>query len=371
MLINTSYNTVISKNIKSGLTGHFGIDGKNDWIKYIVPEKYYQQFASRSDYKYLYEFNNKIRDIKKNINIDSKIKEIYKSYDSDITHAGLIYYLNYCWTQELGASLRPDILFYTIVSEIAREIVNNPNKYGYLMSNSKDKIDLVTKTNQDYEINIDLVDKLLDTNILDKEFKKIITETHFDSQPDNFDLALKITFAYSASPYFNYLTSKCGIPHMEVLGSREEYEMLLSKINKLKLHVPNLSEYLTQCSNIINDILYWCFGSNLRPILTECLNKEMFMSAIFYINKRCGSGHPYDVLGWINKLYIKKHNQLYDYPAHINYIPYKFIDGDKYYYKAIGLCYSELDNDKNILRPKYGYTVHEVLDHNLFDFIKN
>lgn len=373
MIIKTNLNIQASKKTNANIVKHIELKEQCDWVKYIVPEKYYQQFANESSYKYISEFRDEINKIKKEIHIDTKIKEIYKSYDSNnITHAGLVYYLNYCWAKEIGVSLRPDIFWYTIISEIAREIIDNADKFKHLFSNNSDKVSIVTKTSKDYEINISMVDKLLEKNILNQDFKKTITEIHFNSQPENFDIALKISFAYMASPYFNYLTTRCGIPHVEILGNLEEYQLLYKKINELKIFLPQLSTYLDECSIIINDIMYWCFDKNFaKPKMEQYTGSEMFFSEIFYINKHCGSGHIYDTYGWFKKLYIKKHGSLSSYPSHINYIPYQFIDENKYFYKAIGLCYSELDIENNLLRPKYGYTIHQVLDKNLFEILKN
>lgn len=373
MIYQTSFNKIASKNANANLTVHHDLSNERKWLEYIIPEKYFQSFASRSDYKYNFEFRDKIEKIKKEISLDSFIIPKFKSYcDENITHAGLIYYLNYCWAKEIGVSLRPDIFWYTIVSEIAREIVSNPNKFKHLFSNQSEKIKLTTFTNLDYDINLDAVDNLLEKNILNKEFKNLITNIHFDSQPDNFDLAIKIAFAYMASPFFEYLTYRCGIPQIEILGSHQEYELLYENILKLKNYVPEFTEYLDNCSKLINDLIYWRFNDTQRTtFLKECKSVEMFLSAIFYINKNCGSGHPYIINGWIKKLYINKYSDLSEYPAHLNYIPYEFLNNNTYYYKAIGLCHSQYDKENNILRPQYGYVIHQVLDNNLFSYLKN
>lgn len=264
------------------------------------------------------------------------------------------------------------MLWYTIVSEIAREIVNDPEKFKHLFSNKSEKVKLLVTTNCEYDINVNEVDKLLNNNVLNYDFKNIITETKFDSQVENFDLAIKIAFAYMASPYFDYLTTRCGIPHVEVLGREEEYKLLYNKITELKKYVPEFSNYLDGCGEIVNDLIYWCFDDKtIKPVLSSCDDAEMFLSGIFYIKQNCGSGHPYNIYGWINKFYMKNHHNLSKYPAHLNYIPYEFVDNQTYYYKAIGLSYSEYDEEKNILRPQYGYTIHQVFDKELFNCLKN
>ena len=378
----TKFDPFIKPNDKAfKLTDHKGLDLQKDWVKFVVPDKYFYELVSRKDFENDWEYNYAVKKNKKKLNMNDKIIEKFKSYENKVTHTGLIYYLNYCWAKEIGASVRPDMIWYTVVSEVARQVVENPDTFKHLFSDKSEKVQLVTLSDCNYEINMNSVDSLLDENILNKDFKNLITNTKFDSQADNFDLAIKISFAYMASPYFDYMTSMCGIPHVEIVGEKNEYELLYSRIAELKKYVPEFEEYLNGCLEVVNDLLYWCFADNFerKPILPKdfhnrpviCENVESFLSNLFYVRMNCESGHEYDACGWATRLYMNQHEYLSQYPVHLKYIPYEHIDDKTCYYKAIGLTYSEYDEQAHILRPQYGYTIHQILDRQLFECLKN
>jgi len=320
----------------------------------------------------------------------SKIKPLEISYkNKKHTHAGLIYYLYRCWAKEKGVNLRPDMIWYTIVSETTNEILNNIEKYKHLFSKSSIKKDLIILTEDDTNIDNDILDDLLDRIVINKDFKKLITTINFKSQPEEFIIALKMSFTYMCKSYFNYMSSLCGIPHVEVEGELEEWIILIDSIMKLTEYVPELSEYYKRCVKTLNDLCYFSFNHDkLSPLLNKLklvnnswiynvkettnkyLNKEDFFTHIFIIKGNCSSNHPYTFAGWISNFY-KKHNltTLYDYPTHLRYIPYKNIETKKMFYKAIGLTYS--DEFDGTLYPKYGHVKHEILDDILFDKLRN
>jgi hypothetical protein len=351
---------------RNPLPSHEATDSEmNDvgsWVKYVAPQ---------SD-----DRNNK----------SPTITQIENNHpDNDHTHAGFVYYLYQCWAKEKGVCLRPDIIWYTIVSETAREILGNPSKYKHLFSKTTGKQDMILTEMTPHDISIDHLDKLLDEKVTNKEFKQLITGTQFKSQPEEFDLALKMSFAYMGKAYFNYMTTLCGISSVTVEGDKQEWFKLTKAIIDLNKFIPNLKSYYQKCCKTVNDICYYSFDAKLKPQLNKfrvvdngwrthtktTLDKynspEDFFSQLFMIKENCGSGHPYSTIGWFSNLYMGNHSVLYDFPTHINYVPYRQIDYEKYYYKATGLTYS-IDKE-NVLHPHYGVVIHEV-DEETFNRIK-
>ena len=72
----------------------------------------------------------------------NNFREIQKSFNSKNTHAGLIYYAHFCWAKELGMVIRPDMLWYTIISDLTECILKFPSYFRYLFTESEEKQDI-------------------------------------------------------------------------------------------------------------------------------------------------------------------------------------------------------------------------------------
>ena len=113
-------------------------------------------------------------------------KEISRNFRSRITHAGLIFYLHYCWAHEFGCVLRPDMIWYTIVSEIAKQVLDNPEEYRHLFTDSQEKKTIVTQVDDVSSLDINVLTQQIKTIISDKNFFETICETRFESEAESF-----------------------------------------------------------------------------------------------------------------------------------------------------------------------------------------
>ena len=137
------------------------------------------------------------KSVKKYNNTTMLVKQISSNIESgSFTHAGLINYLYYCWSNEKGCCLRPDMLWYRVIAQTCSTIMESPDKFKHLFTsnnnnNNNNKQDILMEYNHPYELNCDLLDKMLDEHVLDKKFKDLVINTSFKSQPENFMLALR------------------------------------------------------------------------------------------------------------------------------------------------------------------------------------
>lgn len=335
----------------------------------------------------------------------TKYRAISTDYDhAGITHAGFANYIYRCWQQEYGVLLRPDILWHLVISELASEIVDHPKEYKYLYSDTEEKQKITVNGGGTGRIDLDGVISGLKDKILNKDFCEVIINTRFESQPDNFAKVMAITFAYSATPYFDFETDLCGIPHVEVTDSIDDWLKLYNNISKLKSHVTNdkMQKYFDKVSPVINDIIYHAFGKDKAPnkcaqlkhtkitggttfsssifgddddytppvtIVREYTDATDFFTEMFRSNVRCGSGHDHSFEGWILNMYKYKYTTIDSFPCHVNYIPYHDKVLDKSFYEGIALSYSIVKN--NTFVPYYGSVVHEIVDKETFTRIRN
>ena len=295
--------------------------------------------------------------------VEQILKEKKHTYkDKPHTHSGFAYYLFYCWSNEMGICLRPDMIYYTVVCETVSHILKNKDQYKHLFTDHNDKSVLEILVDHEFDIDIDTLDAVLNDVISNVDFKKLITETKFDSQPENFSTVLKFSFVKMASAYFNFLMSMCGISTVEVVGSQDEWLELLNKLAKLSEFVPSLQQYYFKCTETVQNIVTYGFGS-------DQLESSKFFENVFWLEDPCSSGHTHVIKGWFSSLYVDSYESLEDYPVHANYIPYIQKESGKNYIKVMGMTYSdELDGT---LYPQYGEIVYEVVHSGIYKVLTN
>jgi len=323
---------------------------------------------------------------------DDTTKLLEKSYDSTITHAGLIYYFHYCWSNELGACLRPDMIWYTIINELAHDVLSDPELFRHLFSDSNEKKTIVQITGATTEFNIEQLLVQMKSIINNKDFLRSIIEPTFDSAPNNAKIAISYSFACMATPFFNYMTTLCGIPTLNVQGSESEWATLYRAIEKLKDYPPKgwkaqiFSEYFNRCMNTVNNIAFHTFGKAIDANIFKPLTKQdyyekdnkkssssfknsnEFFSDVFHYGPEthCGSGHD-DVnlvFGWMKTFYKSCSGDLHKFKTHISYVPYQNMDTGRMFYKCGGMVYSNLE--ECTLYPQYGFTKMETTNKAFF-----
>jgi hypothetical protein len=299
--------------------------------------------------------------------------------EDDYTHTGFIQYLAIAWADEKGIVLRPDMFHHLICCEIAKNIIDNPKKYSALYTKSKDKKNIEIVMTGDEDKFIQLLDLKLGEEIIDKEFKKLMTDVKFISQPENYETVKRICFANSATPFYNYLRSKCGFPSITIVDVIEDwvnlYTFIVKMINifEISCNYDPVNSYDLETESPITKTLRSC-SIHIKEIIENFNNQTLLkkkLQSIFYVEDehKCGSGHnfPYKIFGWIKNFYFSNGPMLKDYPTHLPYIPYKF-NGVGNFAIVSGLISSKLCG--NILEADYGNILLRINNHKLFDLIK-
>lgn len=299
----------------------------------------------------------KTRELTKTINADS-IKLLGNSTitdQMDATHQGVMQYMFHAWAKEQGCVLKPDMFFFTVMSEVKNQILAESKKYQHLFTQSetKTKIKLVNLT----------IDKLmveLEELMPCKELFDLVTNTSFSTEPIHFKQVMSITMADMGTPYFSYCTTKCGIPKIIVCGTLDDWQNLIAAICSLKnVFEPCckvLTSYLTDVTTTLTKLVGATFVDRNASFFDD-----MF---VYYENPKCGSGHtPIILEGWIKQFYLGKvysehrfghEDYINRYPSHLNCLPYFDEDNPdniKYYFYVAGMCSSRLID--GYLYPEY------------------
>ena len=354
--INTEY-TQPSKHVNSSSTQKELSYDNSKWLKHALPTGGDSKNFTSADYE----------------EISTSIKE------SDFTHTGFIQYLAIAWADEKGIVLRPDMFHHLISCEIANDVTENPETYRSIYTKSAAKKDIKIVTSGDDNEFVRLLDLVLNSEIPHKEFKKQMTDIKFVSQPENYELVKRICFASSATPFYNYMRSKCGIPLISIPDVLDDWIKLYEFISKMAdiissecKHVPTSTQNLGAELPIVK---YLRKNSIHIKEIIDNFDSPMFLKnklqTLFYVEDefRCGSGHAlYYIKGWIQDFYLVNSPTLQDYPTHLPYLPYNF-EGVGNFSIVSGLISSKVNKD--VLEPEYGKIVLKITNQKLFDTIKN
>lgn len=295
-------------------------------------------------------------------NKKEKFEIISKNFKSKITHPGFIYYLAYCWGEEIGIVLRPDIIWSCILYEFSKHIIDTKEKYF------NDFKELYRDKNNSYDghmTSYDLVDKFR-SYIKYEEFYRLIVQEKFDNEPNNFIETKILTFCNFARVEYKKFKMNCNIPKFQIKGNKEDWIKLLGLIDVLIHLIDNRGfiNYLENIKSLMSNITMNTFQIMLsEPRLRYQGIREMIKD-IFYIDK------DENVKGWGSELYFdcymnkSREWKLDDFNTHISYIPYINLKTREACIKAGGLCYSSFDKD--CLEPFYGSILCRMIDVNTY-----
>lgn len=77
--------------------------------------------------------------------------------DRIVMHKNLMHYLTLAWSNHFSVVLTPDIIFYTVLAEIADEILTEPDTYRHLFTDSLDKKQILTLTSDPTKLDLEQV----------------------------------------------------------------------------------------------------------------------------------------------------------------------------------------------------------------------
>jgi len=158
------------------------------------------------------------------------------------------------YAAHLGFGLRPEVLWFAIVSEISEHIRQNPATYRPLLGP-----DWVNGPQIIYTHNWDksnlyerFYNQLLD--ILGKPLGELFAPPLSTADTDE-RIALIAAFMEATGRYHTYeLPARCNIPHIEVQGTPEDWQMLRQKTEELSELFPPLESYLSVVGSVLHSI---------------------------------------------------------------------------------------------------------------------
>lgn len=278
-----------------------------------------------------------------------------------LCHQNIVRYLELCWSQHLGAVIRPDDIWYTILCELAGLIIAEPEKYRHLFSETTERQEIIIQTDSREVVPLDRLSEMLakvvpmDAGVFFPEFTTSTPATKH---------AMMAAFCEMGTPYYDYSMMCCGIPTIDVRGTAEDWDKLAVHVKKLQTTFGSPAAWFERITL-------------LTQAISEHFDEPELWREMFKL-EHCGSGSDVLVDGWWPDLYVKLETTRADggtfgpkpevprqlamprnFPPHVSKVPYKDLPTQRNFVMKVGLFASTWDGTSLI--PEYGYIVYEKL----------
>jgi len=276
---------------------------------------------------------------------------IRHNLNGNVYHNNYLSYLSSCYSSHYGTVVKPDYIWFTILCEIGLMVKDSPETYKNIFTDSNDKKEIVIPTGDPIQIDIDvLMNEVL--KVVPSQIDKDNIILNFSTLTDSSKFAFTTSFLDTVSPYYNYSMYLCGFNKIKVLGTLEDYQMILDGINYFKnlFSGTPVSDYLDKCEIVCNNIV-------------DRFNDQDFWIDIFTM-ERCGSGGQQEVIGWFKDLFniIPRVSYVENFSTHISVINYKELVYNRNFTMSVGLLSSVISDD--YLIPDFNFFINEINDSN-------
>lgn len=294
-------------------------------------------------------FTSKYLDVKYDYNNKTKSSDkvfIKDNFMGDIYHSNYLKYLEKAWGNHYGVVMSPDILWYTLLSEITLIVAEDSSLYSHLFTDQPDKKkEILVQSDSEYLIPLDTLIEAIKNNVpcnIDAFLP------NFSTTVESSKFAKYAAFADIVSPYYQYSMYCCGIPFINIEGTKDDYLSIVDNFTKignlLNSHQDYFNKVLTVLSNIVNNI-----------------DSPNFWDKMFYLEK-CGSGSQNEVFGWFTELFRVQPKDIRfsdNFSSHLAKIDYENVSIHNNYIMYNGLLNSHLED--GLLIPEFSYMVYKKL----------
>lgn len=217
--------------------------------------------------------------------------------DHERTQTGFVNVVAEAYSSHLGLVLHPHDIWYVVLSNIASIVGEHPNSYKGLYTVSDEKQEILVMQDDPHDINIEALISALGER-MPVDISMFLPE--LSTATPQAKLAMSAAVLDAAKHFYNYGMFCCGIPFIDLRGTSEDWNLLISCINDInveiaKLERPQLAQKLSKYLRDVNSVI---------AQIAESFNADQseFFSNIF-TQKNVGSGGDLQITGWICDLY--------------------------------------------------------------------
>lgn len=231
---------------------------------------------------------------------------------------GFLGALSNAYSMHRKITINPHDFWFIVLCEIATVIKTNSDACRPLFTKSQDKVDIVIPTDDPTTIDLAKVVEHLRA-LVPVNVDMFVPE--LSTMDDNVRVAMYASLCDGLQHYYNYMTFCCGIPEINVGGTKKDYELLLNNVAELaqvfkNIQFPEMVEYMIRVGDI--------FASILKTFVYE---DKSFWTGIF-TSRNEGSGGQLYIDGWITDLYFMKPDdtKIENFESSFAIVPYKNLD---------------------------------------------
>ena len=301
-----------------------------------------------------------------------------------VSHISPLTYLHTCWSSHVGVVVTPDMVWFTLLCQVAKIIRGDAERFRPLFSSEGGKQSITVPTNSVVRIPLDTLAEQIAMRLPSQSGSSFYPAF---SQSSTFAReAALAAFADAMSPYYQYSTMLCGISKVRLGGTTDDWRLLQRSWSEIAVLLLDLStdaeaEWLVKVGILVGGITVEALvlddkkdeaatliAENDR--LSRCLRRgtwdsevsRPFWRSMFRIDS-CGSGHEV-VRGWFTDLFYEptlapRDRSIYGFTGQSAMVEYTNLDTSRRFRAVHGLFTSELD-EAGYLVPEFGQMVLEV-----------
>lgn len=299
-----------------------------------------------------------------------------------VLHVSPLQYLATCWGSHLGVVVTPDMIWFTLMCQVAKIIRNDAERFRPLFSSEDGKQTIMVDTSSVVGIPL---------HILSERIKERLPTRSGDSFTPAFSQttvfareAVLASFADAMSPYYQYCTLLCGISKVGLEGTTEDWKLMQrswAEVAVLLFPLANDAEqkWLINVGILISSIVIESLvlegeveeaakllfenerlSRALRRGTWDTEISQSFWRNMFRLDS-CGSGHDV-VRGWFADLFYdpnRKDRSIFGFTGQSAMVEYTNLDTSRRFRAVHGLFTSEV-NEGGWLVPEFGHMVLDV-----------
>lgn len=179
---------------------------------------------------------------------------------------------DYCFQAHVPFGLRPEVLWSTILTQVAAEVKSRPETYRHLFTTSAGKETILVRHDglrlgdpYGWDQAIGMFAAPLRERI-PSDVADVCLADDLSTCGTLEELAHLISLMDAASPYYDYVVqTRCGIPRVALYGSAEDWANLVARVDRLAAHFPFLATYFGSVRPILQTLAATAAGGAVDP----------------------------------------------------------------------------------------------------------
>lgn len=276
------------------------------------------------------------------------------------SNMGMLHNLSAAYSLHYGIVINPHDLWYLILTQIAEAVNKNPGEFKKFFTDTEEKQLIAVPQNHDTDINVAAILEQLKGRMPGGEKFAFLFMPELSTHTNKSRLACAAAFASTVKEYYDYGMYCCGITHIDLRGTADDYLSMRDNIGLLsdKFKDTSLCNYLKRIYDILDRI-------NLAFVWESPFAEKSYFWEDIYTQKNVGSGGDLVVDGWIKEFYLNNepNKMIKSFHTSLSVFEYCHLNTGQKYVMAHGALGTKINTSE------HGQSFETVYDHLTFEII--